>query len=87
LFGVADVSIEGLKGPIPCPVIFAPEASLFLLGATALGNFGVDADPVTKTLKPVLSPVAHAAPTRGAAIGGHTAAEISDVNGTPPESA
>ena len=36
-----------------CPVIFAPKGSLFLLGATALENFGVDADPIQKRLEPV----------------------------------
>jgi len=36
-------------------VIFAPKGSLFLLGATALENFGVDADPIQKKLKPILA--------------------------------
>lgn len=51
--GFCDFEIEGLEGRIPCPVIFAPNGSLMLLGATALENFGVDADPVQKTLKPI----------------------------------
>ena len=55
LLGFCDFQIEGLDGVIPCPVIFAPKGSLFLLGATALENFGVDADPVRKTLKPILA--------------------------------
>ena len=55
LLGFCDFQIEGLEGSIPCPVIFAPKGSLFLLGATALENFGVDADPVRKTLKPILA--------------------------------
>lgn len=52
-FGFCDFEIEGLGGGITCPVIFAPPGSLLLLGATALENFGVDADPVHKTLKPI----------------------------------
>ena len=55
LFGFCDFEIEGLEGSIPCPVIFAPKGSLFLLGATAMENFGVEADPINKTLKPILS--------------------------------
>jgi len=55
LLGFCDFEIEGLEGKIPCPVIFAPKESLFLLGATALENFGVDADPVQKELKPILA--------------------------------
>jgi predicted aspartyl protease len=55
LFGFCDFQIEGLEGRIPCPVIFAPKGSLLLLGATALENFGVEADPVHKTLRPILA--------------------------------
>jgi predicted aspartyl protease len=55
LFGFCNFEIEGLEGSIPCPVIFAPKGSLFLLGATALENFGVAADPVQKQLKPILA--------------------------------
>lgn len=50
--GFCDFEINGFEGRITCPVIFAPKGSLFLLGATALENFGVDADPVEKKLKP-----------------------------------
>lgn len=53
--GFCDFQIEGLEGCIPCPVVFAPKDSLWLLGATALENFGVDADPVQKKLKPILA--------------------------------
>ena len=53
--GFCNFQIEGLEGSIPCPVIFAPKESLFLLGATALENFGVDADPIQKELKPILA--------------------------------
>jgi len=55
LLGFCDFKIEGLEGSIPCPVIFAPKDSLFLLGATALENFGVDVDPIQKKLKPILA--------------------------------
>lgn len=54
LLGFCDLQIEGLEGNIPCPVVFAPKGSLFLLGATALENFGVEADPINKQLKPIL---------------------------------
>ena len=55
LLGFCDFEIEGLEGQIPCPVIFAPQGSLFLLGATALENFGVEVDPMHKKLKPILA--------------------------------
>ena len=55
LLGFCDFQIEDLEGSIPCPVIFAPKGSLFLLGATALENFGVDVDPIQKKLKPILA--------------------------------
>jgi predicted aspartyl protease len=55
LLGFCEFQIEGLEGAIPCPVIFAPKGSLFLLGATALENFGVEVDPVHKKLKPILA--------------------------------
>jgi predicted aspartyl protease len=55
LLGFCDFQIEGLEGIIPCPVIFAPKDSLFLLGATALENFGVEVDPIQKKLKPILA--------------------------------
>ncbi len=58
--GEAILNIEGSSERITCLVAFAPPSSLMLLGATALENFGVDADPVNRTLKPVT-----------AVIGGH----------------
>jgi predicted aspartyl protease len=54
LLGEALFHIVELNETLTCPVIFAPKGSLFLLGATALENFGVDVDPVTKKLKPIL---------------------------------
>ena len=53
--GFCDFEIENFEGRITCPVIFAPKGSLFLLGATALENFGVDADSIQKKLKPILA--------------------------------
>jgi len=55
LLGFCDFHIEGFEGNIPCPVIFGPKGSLFLLGATALENFGVEVDPIQKRLKPILA--------------------------------
>ncbi len=54
MLGEARFTIEELGETLTCPVIFGPEESLYLLGATALEIFGVDADPTTKTLKPIL---------------------------------
>ena len=54
LLGFCNFEIEGLEGIIPCPVIFARKGSLFLIGATALENFGVEVDPIQKKLKPIL---------------------------------
>lgn len=53
LIGEARFSIESLDETLTCPVIFGPDDSLYLLGATALENFGVDADPTAKKLKPI----------------------------------
>ncbi|OQX90676.1 MAG: hypothetical protein B6D58_09725 [candidate division Zixibacteria bacterium 4484_95] len=55
LLGFCNFQIEGLEGSIPCPVIFARKGSLFLIGATALENFGVEVDPIQKKLKPILA--------------------------------
>jgi predicted aspartyl protease len=54
LLGEARMTIEELGETLTCPVIFGRDDSLYLLGATALENFGVDADPTTKSLKPIL---------------------------------
>jgi clan AA aspartic protease len=53
--GEASFHIPQLGETLTCPVIFAPPGSLLLLGATALENFGVGADPETKALKPILA--------------------------------
>jgi clan AA aspartic protease len=55
LLGFCNFQIEGIEDCIPCPVIFAQKGSLFLLGATALENFGVEVDPIQKKLKPILA--------------------------------
>jgi len=38
---------------LTCPVIFAPANSLYLLGATAMENSGVQTDPTERRLKPI----------------------------------
>ena len=53
LLGEARFTIEELRETLTCPVIFGPDDSLYLLGATALENFGVAADPTAKKLKPI----------------------------------
>lgn len=55
LLGEALFSIEGHDEQLTCPVIFAPKESLYLLGATALENFCMDVDPISKTLKPIVA--------------------------------
>ena len=47
------MSVPQLNESLTCPVIFAPKDSLYLLGVTALENFGVQADPITQQLKPI----------------------------------
>lgn len=53
LLGEALFTVFELNESMTCPVIFAPEGSLYLLGATALENFGVEADTTARKLKPV----------------------------------
>ena len=53
LFGYVKMSVKELTDRAICPVISGSDESLFLLGATALENFGVEADPVNKTLNPI----------------------------------
>jgi len=53
LLGEAIFTIPSLNESLTCPVIFAPADSLYLLGATALENFGVQADPTTQQLRPI----------------------------------
>jgi hypothetical protein len=51
--GEAVLTIPQLDESLTCPVVFAPADSLYLLGATALENFAVQADPTTRQLKPI----------------------------------
>jgi clan AA aspartic protease len=53
LLGEAILTVSQLNESLTCPVIFAPKDSLYLLGATALENFGVQADPITQQLRPM----------------------------------
>lgn len=53
LLGEAVLTVPELGESLTCPVVFAPPGSLFLLGATALENFGVQADPTSQQLKPI----------------------------------
>jgi predicted aspartyl protease len=53
LLGEVKLSIPDLEAPMTCAVFFGPPGSLFLLGATSLEAFAVQADPVTQTLKPI----------------------------------
>jgi predicted aspartyl protease len=56
--GEAVLTISQLDESLTCPVIFAPADSLYLLGATALENFGVQADPTTQQLRPIVAVIA-----------------------------
>lgn len=53
LVGEALLTIAGIAETITCLVVFGPPGSLFLLGATALENFGVAADPTSQSLRPI----------------------------------
>jgi hypothetical protein len=53
LLGEAVLAIPQLDESLTCPVVFAPPGSFYLLGATALENFGVEADPIAQRLKPI----------------------------------
>jgi predicted aspartyl protease len=49
----AVLAVAEIDESATCPVLFGPKGSLYLLGATALELFAVQADPTTQTLKPV----------------------------------
>lgn len=53
LLGEAVLTIPQLDESLTWPIIFAPKDPLYLLGATALENFGVQADSITQQLKPI----------------------------------
>ena len=59
LVGEAAFSIEGSDETVTCLVVFGPPGSLYLLGATALENFGVQADPTTQSLRPITAVIGH----------------------------
>jgi predicted aspartyl protease len=54
-FGYCNFEIEGFDIINVCPIVSGTKGSMFLLGATALENFGVEADPVNKKLNPVMA--------------------------------
>ena len=64
LVGEAAFTIEGSDETITCLVVFGPPDSLFLLGATAVENFGVQADPTTLKLRPVTAVIGTALAAR-----------------------
>jgi clan AA aspartic protease len=51
--GEAVLRIAELDEALTCPVVFGSPHSLYLLGATVLEIFGVQADPTTHQLKPI----------------------------------
>jgi len=55
LLGEAVLTIAQLDESLTCPVIFAPADSLYLLGATALENFGVQAGPTAQQIRPIIA--------------------------------
>lgn len=54
-FGYCNFEIDGIEGINTCPVVAGTQGSMLLLGATALENFGIEADPVNKKLNPVMA--------------------------------
>ena len=53
MLGEAVLTVSEIEESLTCPVVFGPAGSLYLLGATALEIFGVEADPTTQQLKPI----------------------------------
>jgi len=51
--GEAIVTIPRLNESLTCPVMFAPPGSPYVLGITALANFGVEVDPTSNQLRPI----------------------------------
>jgi hypothetical protein len=66
LVGEGAFSIEGIGETITCLVVFGPPGSLLLLGATALENFGMQADPTTQKLRPITAVIGTAWASRRA---------------------
>lgn len=72
MVGEAAFSIEGSDDTITCLVVFGPPESLFLLGATALENFGMQADPTTQKLRPITAVIGTAWATQAASAASAT---------------
>lgn len=70
LIGAANLTVRGLGETFPCPVVFAPAGSLYLLGATTLETFGVEVDPATMKLKPILGIIGGFLASRGSPVPG-----------------
>ncbi len=68
LVGEAAFTIQGTDETITCLIVFGPPASLFLLGATALENFGVQADPTTQKLRPITAVIGTAWASRATPV-------------------
>ncbi|PYQ27867.1 MAG: hypothetical protein DMF56_18510 [Acidobacteria bacterium] len=49
----AVFTIPGYEESLTCPVVLAPPGSPYVLGATALANFGVEVDPKSNQLRPI----------------------------------
>ncbi len=64
LVGEAAFTVEGSDETITCMIVFGPPNSLLLLGATALENFGVSADPTTQKLRPITAVIGTALSSR-----------------------
>ena len=64
LVGEAAFSIAGSGETITCLIVFGPPGSLYLLGATALENFGVQVDPTTQKLRPITAVIGTALASR-----------------------
>lgn len=65
LVGEGSFSIDGLDETITCLIVFGPPGSLYLLGATALENFGVQADPTAQKLRPITAVIGTVRPDMG----------------------
>ncbi len=64
LVGEAIFSIAGTGEQITCLIVFGPPGSLYLLGATALENFGIQVDPTTQQLRPITAVIGTALASR-----------------------
>lgn len=64
LVGEAVLSVDGSGEAITCLMVFGPPESLLLLGATALENFGVQADPTSQKLRPITAVIGTALASR-----------------------